>query len=56
MVQTGTGQTNEIYTASRVRQGDSLRPMIFYLVMDKLIDSFKIMEGYRMGRKNFNII
>lgn len=41
---------------NKIRQGYSLSPMIFNLVMDKLIDNVKTTKGYKMGKKNLNIL
>ncbi|KAI4472244.1 hypothetical protein M0802_017018, partial [Mischocyttarus mexicanus] len=39
-----------------IRQGESLSPFIFNLVMDKITESLKPMNGYKMGNQDFNIL
>lgn len=48
--------TEEIDMEQGIRQGDSLSPMLFNLLMDKIIDSIRTKPGYRIGRQNINIV
>jgi retron-type reverse transcriptase len=50
-------QTSRTITITNgVRQGDSLSPMLFNLIMDKIITNFPKELGYRMGNNPINII
>lgn len=39
-----------------IRQGDSLSPLLFNVIMDELIRRVHTMRSYRMGDKEINII
>lgn len=39
-----------------IRQNDSLSPLLFNVVMDKVIITTKSMKGYKMANTNVNII
>ena len=39
-----------------IRQGDSLSPLLFSIVMDKTLSYVKHLQGYRMGSEEINIV
>lgn len=47
---------NNIETTTGIRQGDSLSPVLFNLILNKLINSVKSMNGYQMGNRNLTIV
>lgn len=53
-MQTGIGKMNEIRIPSVIWWRHSLFLMILKLIMDKLIDSVKTADGYRIGKKSLN--
>lgn len=55
-IRTGGKLTENIPVNTGVKQGDSLSPTLFNLVMNKIIESVKFMEGYKLGNHNFNIV
>lgn len=49
--------TGEIDITSGIRQGDSLSPLLFNLLMDKLIGAtFKKGQGYKLGNKEIRVV
>ena len=55
-IQSGTSTTEEVQISIGIRQGDSLSPMPFNLVMDHIINQVKdVGRGYRMGQTEFKI-
>ncbi|KAI4474449.1 hypothetical protein M0802_015596 [Mischocyttarus mexicanus] len=48
--------TRQIPVNTGIRQGNSLGPFLFNLVMNKIIESVKPMTEYKMGNRNFNIL
>lgn len=55
-IQTGNTFSEVIKCNSGIRQGDSLSPALFNLVMDKIISRVRNLTGYRMGNKNLTIL
>ncbi|KAI4486268.1 hypothetical protein M0802_012412 [Mischocyttarus mexicanus] len=49
-------RTRQVPVNTCIRQCDSLSSFLFNLIMDKLIESVKPMNGYKMGNKDFNIL
>ncbi|KAJ3642921.1 hypothetical protein Zmor_025668 [Zophobas morio] len=54
--QIGSQTTRDIECKGGIRQGDSLSPIMFNLIMDNLINITKMLEGYRMNNNKINII
>lgn len=56
-IKAGDNYTKNIRTPGGIRQGDSLSPFLFNLIMDKIIEEVAAMGlGYRMGRNKISII
>ncbi|KAF5304113.1 hypothetical protein FQA39_LY01898 [Lamprigera yunnana] len=50
------GLTQEVPTMTEIRLGDSMRPILFNLIMDKIIQCYTVNGGYRMGQKAIKIL
>lgn len=50
------GETRYINIKGGIRQGDSLSPTLFNMIMDQIIYEVKKREGYRMGPHKINIV
>jgi len=48
--------TDEIQTPTGIRQGDSLSPALFNVIMDKIIEAVKRKPGYQLGSLNIQIV
>lgn len=48
--------TNEILIQTGIRQGDSLSPFIFNLIMDQIIENLPKTAGYKMGNTFFHVV
>lgn len=48
--------TDTIPINSGIRQGDSLSPLLFNIIMDEIIKNVKNRKGYKMGNKELKII
>ena len=55
-IQSGTPTTEEVQILTGIRQGHSLSPMLFNLVMDRSIKVKGVGWGYRMGQTEFKIL
>lgn len=54
-IKVGDVTTAEIPTRTGIWQGDLLSPMMFNIIMGKIIDGVKFKNGYKMGRGCVNI-
>jgi hypothetical protein len=55
-IQSNNQTSGPIIIKNRIRQGDSLSPMLFNLIMDKIIENLPKELGYRMGNDPIHII
>lgn len=55
-VRMSRGETKYIPLKGGIRQGDSLSPTLFNMIMDEIIHEVKKQEGYRMGAHKITII
>lgn len=52
----GSDTTEPIPVMTGIRQGDSLSPLLFNIVMDEVIKSVRSERGYRMGNQQIGIL
>lgn len=50
--QTGSKLSEEIKCNSSIKQGDSPSPILFNVIMDKIISRVKKLPGYRIENEN----
>lgn len=55
-VSTKTGLTKDIPTPTGIRQGDSLSPQLFNMIMDDIIEELKTTKGYKLTTGEIKII
>lgn len=55
-IRTTEGMTEDIMIGEGIRQGDSISPLLFNLIMDRIIKDVAPKAGYQMGRHSVNII
>lgn len=48
--------TEPIEATTGIRQGDSLSPLLFNIILDEIIKQVKTRRGYRMGNKEIQIL
>ena len=55
-IQSNNETSGSVIIKNGIRQGDSLSPMLFNLIMDKIIENLPKELGYRMGNDPIQII
>lgn len=55
-IQVGSKLTSEILCSSGIRQGDSLSPALFNLIMKEITESLQDMKGYRMNNRQIKAV
>ena len=55
-VRVGNRTLGPIQAESGIRQGDSLSPLLFNVIMDEIVKKVKPMRGYRMDGGEVNIL
>ncbi|GJQ68993.1 hypothetical protein Trydic_g6171 [Trypoxylus dichotomus] len=56
-IKTPQGFTEQVPVPTRIRQGNSISPVLFNLIMDKIINSVEeVAGGYRMGQQSIKML